>query len=164
MNSPLRETMSRFATGVTVLTTGGERCHGMTANSFTSVSLEPPLVLCCVVRTAVMHDAITASGGFGVSVLTAEQEHLARYFADRNRPRGAAQFDSVPCRPGRFTGVPLLTGALAWLECRLVEAFDGGDHSIFLGQVLGCGRGEGREALLFFGGGFHQLLARPAKA
>ncbi|MBB5896300.1 flavin reductase family protein [Kutzneria kofuensis] len=162
--SPLREVMSRFATGITVLTTGGERCHGMTANSFNSVSLEPPLVLCCVVRTAVMHEAISVSGSFGVSVLAADQEHLARYFADRSRPRGAAQFDSVPCLPGRFTGAPLLTGALAWLECRLVAAYDGGDHSIFVGQVLGCGRGDGGEALLFFGGGFHQLLARPAEA
>jgi flavin reductase (DIM6/NTAB) family NADH-FMN oxidoreductase RutF len=161
---PLREVMSRFATGITVLTTGGARCHGMTANAFNSVSLEPPLVLCCVVRTAVMHEAITVSGSFGVSVLAADQEHLARYFADRDRPRGAAQFDSVSWLPGRFSGAPLLSGALAWLECRLVEAYDGGDHSIFVGQVLGCGRGDGREALLFFGGGFHQLLARPAEA
>ncbi|MBV2156609.1 flavin reductase family protein [Kitasatospora sp. SUK 42] len=149
--------MARFATGITVLTTGGERVHGMTANAFSSVSLEPPLVLCCVARSAVMHDAIATTRSFAVSVLGGEQEHLARYFADRSRPHGAAQFAGVDWRPGPFTGAPLLSDSLAWLECKLTEQYDGGDHSIFLGEVLATGRAGGRQALLFYDGRYHRV-------
>ncbi|WP_433274658.1 flavin reductase family protein [Actinosynnema sp. CS-041913] len=149
--------MSRFATGVTVLTAAGERCHGMTANAFTSVSLEPPLVLCCVARTARMHAAIVTAGRFAVSVLGADQEGIARYFSDKRRPAGLAQFDAVEWEPGAHTGAPLLTGSLAWLECELAESHDGGDHSVFLGRVLSLRRGDGDKALVFFGGGFHQV-------
>ena len=150
----LREVMSQFATGITVLTTRGERAHGMTANAFTSVSLDPPMVLCCVARTARMHDAISDARHFGVSVLSTEQESVARYFARKGRPAGMAQFDEVDWFPGRHTGVPLLVGSLAWLECDVTETYEGGDHSIFLGTVRGASRGAG-QPLLFLGGGFH---------
>ncbi|MEJ2856063.1 MULTISPECIES: flavin reductase family protein [unclassified Saccharothrix] len=153
----LREAMSRFATGVTVLTVGGEHAHGMTANSFTSVSLDPPLVLCCVARTAVMHEAISGAKQFAVSVMGADQERTARYFADKRRPRGAAQFDVVDWLPGDHTGAPLLSGSLAWLECELEQWYEGGDHTIFLGRVLSCRRGAGTQALLFYGSAFHQV-------
>ncbi|MPZ81278.1 MAG: flavin reductase [Actinophytocola sp.] len=146
--------MAQFATGITVLTARGERAHGMTANAFTSVSLDPPMVLCCVARTARMHDAILDARNFGVSVLSTEQEGVARYFASRDRPAGLAQFDRVDWFPGRHTGVPLMTGSLAWLECDLSEVYEGGDHSIFLGTVLSASRGAG-QALLFLHGGFH---------
>lgn len=159
----LRDVMSNFATGITVLTAAGKHCHGMTANAFSSVSLEPPMVLCCIARTAQMHEAILCTRHFGVSVLSADQEHLARYFASRDRPRGIAQFDDVEWFPGRRSGVPLLTGSLAWLECELAEVYHGGDHSIFLGTVLDAARRSG-EALLFFGGGFHQGLPTPRSA
>ncbi|MFJ5925622.1 flavin reductase family protein [Kitasatospora sp. NPDC092948] len=158
----LRETMARFATGITVLTTGGEQVHGMTANAFSSVSLDPPLVLCCVARTATMHRAITVTGSFAVSVLGAEQEQLARYFADRDRPRGAEQFDRVDWQPGPLTGAPLLGGALARLECRLAEVYEGGDHSIFLGEVLATEWAAGDGALLFYRGGYHRVGCEPA--
>ncbi len=151
----MRDVMSSFATGITVLTAAGEHCHGMTANAFSSVSLDPPLVLCCIARTAQMHEAILRARHFGVSVLSAGQEQQARYFASRNRPRGVAQFDEVDWFPGRRSGAPLLSGALAWLECELTEVYSGGDHSIFLGKVLDAARRPG-DALLFFGGGFHQ--------
>ncbi|WET83229.1 flavin reductase family protein [Amycolatopsis sp. QT-25] len=144
--------MSRFATGVTVLTTGGERVHGMTANAITSVSLEPPMLLCCVARTAVMHEAITSTGAFAVSVLGARQRVLAKYFSSTRRPLGATQFADIDFVPGPHTGAPLLTGALAWLECELDTAYDGGDHSIFVGGVRSAVRGAERDALLFFGG------------
>ncbi|WP_158851446.1 flavin reductase family protein [Saccharothrix deserti] len=156
----LRDAMSRFATGITVLTVGGEQTHGMTANAFSSVSLDPPLVLCCVSRTAVMHDAITNTKRFAVSIMGAEQEPTARYFADRRRPRGAAQFEAVDWLPGPRTGAPLLSGALAWVECELTQWYEGGDHSIFLGQVLSCSRSEGTRALLFYGSQFHQVDTR----
>jgi flavin reductase (DIM6/NTAB) family NADH-FMN oxidoreductase RutF len=149
----LRTVMAEFATGVTVLTTRGAVAHGMTANAFTSLSLDPPMVLCCVSRTARMHDAILETRNFGVSVLSVDQEAVARYFAAKQRPSGMAQFERVDWFPGRHTGVPLLTGSLAWLECSLASVHDGGDHSIFVGTVLGAARGEGRP-LVFFGGGF----------
>jgi flavin reductase (DIM6/NTAB) family NADH-FMN oxidoreductase RutF len=159
----LRDVMSSFATGITVLTAGGEHCHGMTANAFSSVSLEPPMVLCCIARTAQMHEAILRTRHFGVSVLSAEQEQQARYFASRNRPKGVKQFDEVEWFPGRRSGAPLLAGSLAWLECELAEVYHGGDHSIFLGTVLDAARRPG-DALLFFGGGFHQGMPSPRSA
>lgn len=153
----LREVMRSFATGVVVLTTAGERCHGMTANSFTSVSLDPPLVLCCVSRSATMHDAIAATRRFAVSILDADQEHLARYFTDRRRPRGSAQFEHVNSAPGPVTGAPVLAGALASLECVLTESYLAGDHSIFIGEVVGSHWRSCESALLFFGGAYHGL-------
>ncbi|MFJ8046416.1 flavin reductase family protein [Kitasatospora sp. NPDC096147] len=150
----LREVMSRFATGVVVLSVGGEDVHGMTANAFSSVSLEPPLVLCCVAHSAVMHQAVTSAGHFAASLLGVEQEPLARHFADKQRPLGPAQFESVPARPGPRTGAPLLDGALGWLECELTESHRAGDHSIFVGTVLDARRGPGRDALLYFEGGY----------
>lgn len=156
-STALREVMAQFATGVTVLTAAGEDGHGMTANSFTSVSLDPPMVLCCVSRAARMHAAITSAQAFAVSVLGADQQDVARYFADWRRPRGMAQFDQVDWTPGPHTGSPLLVGAMAWLECRLATVYEGGDHSIFLGEVLGSNRGANQPALLFFGGAYHDV-------
>jgi len=153
----LRRVFGRFTTGVTVVTTGGTAPHGMTANSFTSVSLSPPLVLICVLREAMMHEAVLEHGYFAVSVLSAGQEDLARYFADRHRPRGIEQFDLLDWSPGQASGSPLLTGALAWLECSLTATYDGGDHSIFLGEVLDMGLRDEEDALLFFNGVFHDL-------
>ena len=159
----LRDVMSNFATGITVLTAGGEHCHGMTANAFSSVSLDPPMVLCCIARTAQMHDALLETRYFGVSVLSADQEHLARYFADRGRPAGMTQFDEVEWTPARRSGAPLLDGSLAWLECEVAQVYHGGDHSIFLGTVLDATRRDG-EALLFFDGDFHQGTQGPLSA
>jgi len=155
----MRDVMSQFATGVIVLTVGGEHVHGMTANSFTSVSLEPPLVLCCVARTAVMHKAITFARRFAVSILGADQEDLARYFADKGRQLGPAQFDEVDWLPGPRTRAPLLSGSPAWLECELTGSYESGDHSIFLGAVFSLGRGCGRGGLLFFDGKYRQVEA-----
>ena len=151
----LRDVMSNFATGITVLTAGGEHCHGMTANAFSSVSLDPPMVLCCIARSAQMHDALMETGYFGVSVLSAGQEHLAKHFAWRGRPEGLAQFADFEWTPARSSGAPLLDGALAWLDCEVAEVYEGGDHSIFLGTVLDATRRSG-EALLFWDGDFHQ--------
>jgi flavin reductase (DIM6/NTAB) family NADH-FMN oxidoreductase RutF len=152
----LRDAMSQFATGIVVLTVGGQYIHGMTANAFSSVSLEPPLVLCCVDRNAVMHEALSSAQRFAVSIMGAEQEDIARYFADKNRPQGAAQFDPVDWLPGPHTQAPLLSNALAWLECELHESHSSGDHSIFIGSVLNCMRGRNQRGLLFFDSGYHQ--------
>ncbi|MCI4061215.1 flavin reductase family protein [Micromonospora sp. R77] len=153
----LRRAFGAFATGVTIVTVGGATPHGMTANSFATVSLDPPLVLICVGREAVMHQVLSHTGAFGVSVLAAEQEAVARYFADRRRPLGREQFDSVDWLPGGRTGAPLITGALAHFECALRRTYDGGDHSIFLGELLWMDRSLGDDALLFVDGGFRQV-------
>ncbi|MFD1072870.1 flavin reductase family protein [Longispora fulva] len=151
--------MGMFATGVTVVTAGRDNPHGMTANAFTSVSLEPPMVLVCVVRTAVLHQTVIDSGGFAISVMSARQGHVAKYFASRSRPRDETEFNGVDWAPGPHTGAPVLGGNLAWLECELTAVYDGGDHSIFLGTVLDLGRSGGEDALLFLGGSFYEFDA-----
>ena len=159
----LRSVCGRFATGVTVVAAGGQAPCGMTANSFTSVSMRPPLILVCVNRDASIHQAVVERGSFAVSILSAHQEQVARYFADHSRPRGAAEFDSVDWSPAPSTGAPVLDGALAWIDCGLAACYDGGDHVIFLGSVLASGWRPEHDALLFFGGGFHRpQLVKPA--
>lgn len=161
----LRAAFGAFATGVTVVTTGRERPHGMTANSFTSVSLDPALALVCVLRSSALHAAVLESGEFAVSVLGDGQEQIARYFADSSRPRGEREFEPVAVRRGRCTGAPILLGALAWVECRLAGVYDGGDHSIFLGSVLEAGHEPGTEdALVYHRGAFGTLPARARKS
>jgi flavin reductase (DIM6/NTAB) family NADH-FMN oxidoreductase RutF len=154
----LRRAFGSFATGVTVVTVGGETPHGMTANSFTSVSLDPPLVLVCVDRGALMHKVLADVGSFAVSILAAHQEAAARHFANQWRPLGLAQFDKVDWRPGRRTGAPLINGALAHFECELWRTYDGGDHTIFIGNLVSLDRAPGQEALLFFQGRFSETL------
>lgn len=152
----LRTVFGRFATGITVLAAGRAEPRGMTANSFTSVSIEPPLILVCVNKNASIRRAMLDARGFAVSVLSAGQERLARYFADRSRPRGAGEFGEVDWSPAPCTGSPVLHGALAWFDCALADVYDGGDHAIFLGSVLAGGCGPAQDALLFFGGRYHR--------
>jgi flavin reductase (DIM6/NTAB) family NADH-FMN oxidoreductase RutF len=153
----LRRAFGTFATGVTVVTVGGAIPHGMTANSFASVSLDPPLVLVCVERDAVMHRALLDTGRFGVSVLASDQENVARHFADRRRPFGVKQFDIVDWVPGDHTGSPLIVGAVAHFECRLWRSYEGGDHTIFIGRLLTLQRHAENDALLFICGQFRQV-------
>jgi flavin reductase (DIM6/NTAB) family NADH-FMN oxidoreductase RutF len=153
----LRRAFGAFATGVTVVTVGGDTPHGMTANSFTSVSLNPPLLLVCVGQEAVMHGLIGAVGAFGISVLASDQEGVARHFADKSRPLGKEQFDAVSWLPGGMTGAPLIDGALAHFECDLHSWHIGGDHTIFVGRLLWMDRYSHDEPLLFHHGKFHRL-------
>jgi flavin reductase (DIM6/NTAB) family NADH-FMN oxidoreductase RutF len=153
----LRRAFGTFATGVTVVTVGGDTPHGMTANSFTTVSLDPPLALVCVRRDAILHSLLPITKSFGVSVLSAQQEPVAKYFADRRRPLGADQFDAVDWTPGRYTGAPLIDGALAQFECELNCAYDGGDHTIFVGELLSLERSASDDVLVFFNGKFRQI-------
>ncbi|MER7007255.1 flavin reductase family protein [Dactylosporangium sp. NPDC000555] len=154
----LRRAFGVFATGVTVVTVGGATPHGMTANSFAAVSLQPPLVLLCVQRDAIMHDALTQCPLFAVSVLAASQEPVARHFADRRRPLGSEQFQVVDWLPGAATGAPLIAGAAAHLECEVWQTYDGGDHSIFIGRLLSLRRCA-EDVLVFLHGQFHTLAA-----
>jgi flavin reductase (DIM6/NTAB) family NADH-FMN oxidoreductase RutF len=131
-----RDVVGRFPTGVTIVTAhlGGQH-HGMTVSSFTSVSLEPVLVLISIERAARLHEIITAAGAWGVSVLAADQEDISRRFARRGRPIGDG-LRTLPHRLGPVTGAILLTEALATLECRTVARYPGGDHTLLLGEVL----------------------------
>ncbi|WP_335936532.1 flavin reductase family protein [Streptomyces sp. PTD5-9] len=156
----LRRAFGSFATGVTVVTVGGAVPRGMTANSFTSVSLDPPLVLVCVAKEARMHDSLAAAPAFTVSVLGADQEHVARHFADRSRPLGAGQFDAVDWFPGPTAGAPVLAGAAAHFECRPWRTYDGGDHTIHVGRVLSWDESPDPGALLFHHGRLGRLDRR----
>jgi flavin reductase len=154
-----RDSVGMFTTGITVVTAISERFgHGMTANAFASVSLDPLLVLICVVKDAMMHKVLDEAGRFAVSVLAGDQEDLARYFSDSGRPAGMAQFLPVAWHPGPVTGAPLLDGALAWLECDVEAANDGGDHTVFLGRVRWVDKApSGGDPLLYFGGRYRRL-------
>lgn len=146
----LRDVMSRFATGVVVITVGGPNPHAMTANAFTSVSLTPPSILCSISHNAVMHKALITARRFAVTILDARQQELAAHFADKRRVLGITQFAGIPFHAGPHTGAPLISGALGWLECELIDAHDFGDHTIFISVVLGTERGPGDAGLLFF--------------
>jgi flavin reductase (DIM6/NTAB) family NADH-FMN oxidoreductase RutF len=131
-----RAAMAQFPSGVTVVTTvQGGVDHAMTASAFTSVSLDPPLVLVCVEKSARFHQAVAISRFWGASVLSGAQEDAARWLATRGRPLDG-QLDQVPHRRGALTGAALLDGALCHLECRTWEMYDGGDHTIVVGEVV----------------------------
>lgn len=130
-----RATLGRFASGVTIVTTVVDGVdHVMTASAFTSVSLDPPRVLVCAHRTARFHDAVLASGTWGVTILSDRGRADSAWFADRGRPL-ADQLDrcSFHRSPG---GLALLDAGLAWLECRTQAVHEGGDHSIIVGDVV----------------------------
>jgi flavin reductase (DIM6/NTAB) family NADH-FMN oxidoreductase RutF len=151
----LRNALGTFATGVAIITTRDAegRLYGLTGNSFTSISLEPPLVLWSLSCAAPSLPAFRAATHFGVNVLAAEQRELSVRFA---RPQ-PDKFEGVPYELGEY-GVPLLAGAPAHFECRIVDRYYGGDHEIFLGRVERYAY-EHKPTLLFCHGAYH--LAHP---
>ena len=151
--SDLRRIMGHFATGVTVVTThdGNGKCYGLTANAVCSLSLSPPLVLVCVDKNAESYPAFERSRVFAVNILTDAQQELSRRFA----VSGGEKFAGLQCRPGA-TGSPILEGALAHVECRVLNAHDGGDHTIYVGTVEAGDAADG-QPLLFFRGRYHLL-------
>jgi len=150
-----RRVLGHFATGVTIVTIKDEagNPYGLTVNSFTSVSLEPLLVLICLSHAAQGYSFFSKGRPFGVSILTLDQEELSNRFASREI---TDRFENVPYIEGK-TGVPLLPNSLAWLECRIVEAYPGGDHTIFIGAVEEACFHPGAP-LIFFSGRYAQLL------
>jgi flavin reductase (DIM6/NTAB) family NADH-FMN oxidoreductase RutF len=135
----LRQVLSRYPTGVTIVGTRHvpDGVCGLTVNAFTSVSLEPPMVLVCVDRSSNTHGCIEAAGEFSVNVLSAGQAALAVRFAQKRDDK----FDGVPYRTGE-RGLPLIESASAWVEARVEAEFDGGDHTIFLAHVLRAVQGD----------------------
>jgi flavin reductase (DIM6/NTAB) family NADH-FMN oxidoreductase RutF len=154
-----RTAMSRFASGITIMSTvQGGVAHAMTANAFTSVSLGPPLVLVCVDKGVRMHAAVQECGYWAVSVLAAGHRPIAERFAKSGREL-YSQFDGVETVPGPKTGCPLIAGALSWLECRTWATYDGGDHTIVVGEVLSLGADESIDpaALVYYLGHYREL-------
>ena len=148
-----RAALGRFVSGVTVVTTRDRdgRDHGMTVSAFCSASLDPPLVLACIGHEASMHGAMMRAEHFGVSILAAGQEPLARRFADQRSDR----FDGVGYTRGQL-GLALIDDALAHLECTVVDRYEAGDHTVVIGRVEAalCDRGP---PLAYYRGGYTQI-------
>jgi len=151
-----RTVIGSFATGVTVITAAADgMLQGMTANAVTSVSLDPVLVLVCIDKETHTHGVVERGRAFTVNVLSSGQEDVSRLFAKKAAPeRGSLRGQRFHI--GR-TGAPILAGSLAHLECRVTEVLEGGDHSIFLGEVMSLGADPNRQPLLFFRGQYRQL-------
>jgi flavin reductase (DIM6/NTAB) family NADH-FMN oxidoreductase RutF len=155
-----RRVLGHFATGVTILTTcdNDARATGLTASAFSSVSLDPPLVLICVDHKSQSYPALRERGCFAVNILSVEQQAISRRCASSRLDK----FDEVPHTISDL-GLPLIEGAIAHLECTTVSTHVEGDHTIFVGRVERAQVGTG-EPLLYFRGQYQQLADPPAGA
>lgn len=151
----LRRVIGHFATGVTIITTRDEEGHpfGLTANAVTSVSLVPPLILVCVDKKADTYPYFEKSGVFTVNILREDQETLSRKFATS----GIEKFDGVGYRKNDL-GCAVLDDAIGHLDCRIVQAVESGDHSIYVGEVESADATDAAP-LLFFRGGYRKIGA-----
>ncbi|HEY1754998.1 MAG TPA: flavin reductase family protein [Bryobacteraceae bacterium] len=152
-----RRACARFATGVCVLTTctPDGRPHGLTVNSFTSLSLDPPLVMAAIARSSAYLAAFESSGFFAVNILSEEQRHLSVRFARRQEGR----FEGAPWSPG-ITGAPVFGETLGVIECRTAQWLDAGDHRVIVGQAVAAVVRLGRP-LLYFESGYANLSLDP---
>lgn len=160
-----RRIVSRFVTGVTIATTIAPDGHtvSLTANSFTSVSLDPLLALLSVQRTAAFHAAVLASGFWGISVLGEGHEALSRFHASKVRHGLDDSFEGVPTFRGAVTGVTLVADAVATLECRTTATYPGGDHTLLLGTVESAAAPKpAGNPLVFFEGTYRALDGLPS--
>ena len=152
--SEFRRILGHWSTGVAVVATldaAGEP-RGLTANAVASVSLGPPLVLACIERIADTHDVLEQARFFAISILSADDEAIARRFAGD----GTRKFEHLSWHAGP-TGAPILDDALAWVDCHTHEVCDGGDHTIFIGTVVAGDAREG-QPLLYYRGGYAGLV------
>ncbi|HEX9887134.1 MAG TPA: flavin reductase family protein [Longimicrobiales bacterium] len=151
-----RNVMSHLATGVTVVASRqrtGDPC-GLTANAVASVSLDPPMILVCVDLGSRTLGCLRESGVFAISVLSAGEERVARRFAVEEP---SLRFEGVSFRD-EATGAPVLDSALAWLDCRVRDVHEAGDHAIVVGDVVACAARDG-DPLLFFRGAYRTGIA-----
>ncbi|MHB8692524.1 MAG: flavin reductase family protein [Solirubrobacteraceae bacterium] len=150
-----RSVLGHLPTGVTVVTAmAADGPAGMAANSVTSVSLDPPLILLCPAKSSGTWPSIKAAGGFCVNVLGSEHEELCRRFACK----GADRFTGVPVHARH--GAPALDEAVAWIDCEIDAEHDAGDHTIVVARVLAVAAAEGVQPLVFFQGKYGQFNAR----
>ena len=146
--------LGRFPSGVTVVTTFDEKENrplGITVSAFCSVSLVPPMVLISIAKSAYTHDYIKSFGAFGVNILAEHQDKLSNLFASRE----VDKFKDVSYRTGELK-LPLLNDVVANMECRIVHAYEGGDHTIFVGEVIAAEITD-EKPLLYFHGGYGKL-------
>ena len=147
-----RRIMGRFATGVTICSTKiGDETWGMTANGVTSLSLDPPLVLLAVAKESQSHGKFKDAGCFAMNILSTEQKELSDRFAFT----GPKDFSGLDYDTAE-TGAPIIPGVIGWVDCKLTEILPGGDHDIFLGEIVAGGDQEG-EPLLYVNGGYGKL-------
>ena len=157
----LRNTLGTFASGVTVVTSGTDPMfHGMTAQSFSSLSLDPPLVLVCVDKHASMLEIMKEAKAFTVNVLAHDQEEVSGYFASKERPAPPHQFDTVDYTIGA-TGCPRLDRATTYFDCTLHDVLAGGDHEILVGEVKAFGLNHEEDPILFYKGRYRTLAPVP---
>lgn len=153
-----RQVLGRFATGVTVITTnaGGHK-HGMTANAFSSVSLEPPLVLVSIAKTADMHDLMLEAKAFCVNILAEHHREWSDWWAGK-APKDADQFAGIP-HSLKSTGSPVLDGCLGYIDCKVWAQYAGGDHTLFVGEVQEAAvtEDDSLKPLLFFSSKYRKL-------
>lgn len=151
-SSQQRKIFGQFATGVTIVTTDGEGGpHGLTANAVASLSLDPPLVLVAVEKKAQTHGYLKLNRCFAINILRVDQEDLSRRFATP----GPKDFSDLNLRTGETTA-PILADCLAFVDCRVVEVLPGGDHDIFVGEIL-AGEIHGGEPLLYYAGRYRKV-------
>ncbi|MDQ6919300.1 MAG: flavin reductase family protein [Candidatus Dormibacteraeota bacterium] len=151
----LRDTLARLPAGVVLVSTRGrDGFRGLTVTSFTSVSLDPPLVLVCLDRLAATRDAVVEHGAFTASLLSRGQQFFADRFSGQ-APAADPRWREVPHRLGE-NGLPVIEGAVAWLECRVHSSQEAGDHDIVVGAVTAVGRGGG-EPLVHWERGYWSL-------
>lgn len=147
----MRSTFGCFASGVTVVTClNGNNPHGMTANSFISVSLQPARALISIKKSAKMHTVLQASEYFALSVLSENQSGIASHFAGRPQDGFKPIFDHI-------SGVPVIPDAMAWMVCRRSHEVEIDDHKLFIGELIDCDHDETAAPLVFFGGRFATL-------
>jgi flavin reductase (DIM6/NTAB) family NADH-FMN oxidoreductase RutF len=159
----LRQMMARFATGVSVVAARhGPLLAGMTANAIASVSIDPPLMLASINRKAETHTAIVGSHAFAVNILADDQQAIADCFAQPTSAAKLQRFCDAPWREAE-TGSPVLEGAIAYFDCRLIATHPGGDHSIFVGEIVAAGFEEDAEPLIWYASAYRKLApGRPA--
>ncbi len=154
-----RKVLGQFATGVTLVTTLRDgKPWAMTANSFTSISLSPPIVMVSVSHGLTTNEAIRQSGGFAVNILRADQMWIAKRFASRDKP--ADPFSDIETHTG-LTGAPLLRDCLGWVECRLVDQTEQGDHTVFFGGVEDMSLQNQSDPLLYYSSGYARIEPTP---
>ncbi len=147
-----RRILGMFATGVTVASTKlDEETWGMTANAVTSLSLDPPLVILCVQRDSVSRDKFQQAGCFALNILSAEQQDISDRFAFKG-PKDFSDLDTTTAE----TGAPILKDTLGWVDCKVKEILAGGDHDIFIGEIV-AGELNSGEPLLYFSGKYRDV-------
>jgi flavin reductase len=152
-----RDLMARFATGVSVVAARhGPLLAGMTANAIASISVDPPIMMASIARKAETHGAIIGSHAFAISILADDQRALADCFARPTTAEKLTGFCGAAWHEAE-TGSPVLEGALAFFDCRLTARHDGGDHTIFLGEIVAAGFREDAEPLLWYASAYHRL-------